>query len=108
MQSGKLRKTIIIEKCTPTKGEDGQRVEVWSTFKTRKATKATEKGFQHNIMDRQQAVTTTLWYIRKTDGINHKMRVNYNGKYYYLFQEPTADVRDARLSVLRTKEDSDA
>jgi SPP1 family predicted phage head-tail adaptor len=100
VEAGKLDRQIIIEQATVT-NPGGDVTETWATFATVWAQivpLTRDELFGANAIQNAQTATFRIRYL---SGLNQKMRINYDSKYWYI-TSITYIGRDETMDVIAT------
>jgi SPP1 family predicted phage head-tail adaptor len=100
LRAGELRKQIILQVATITRGTDGSVVESWTTHDTVWASKANKGSRELYAAQKINAETTDLFIIRYRDLVNTRMRLVCDGRTYVILGTPDPDGRRRELQLL--------
>lgn len=82
MQAGRLDRRIDIEQPSDSRDSIGGRSTSWSVWKTVWAGKD-DRGAREWMTDQiEQGEVETVWRIRDVDGLDFRMRIDYEGTKY--------------------------
>jgi SPP1 family predicted phage head-tail adaptor len=82
MQAGRLDRRITIEQVSRARNSEGIQEDTWSTFTTVWAGKD-DRSARTQFSDQiEQGRVETVWRIRNLSGLNHTMRIVYDGVVY--------------------------
>ena len=84
MRIGKLDRRIVIEEQVTSKDDWNFDTTTWQTYATVWANKMDKGVTEREEVDRQTALTRTIWNIRYNAGVNATMRISFGGLYYYI------------------------
>jgi SPP1 family predicted phage head-tail adaptor len=84
MRIGKLDRRIVIEQQVTAKDDWNYDYTTWTTYATVWANKMDKGATEREEVDRQTALTRTIWNIRYNSGVNATMRISFGGLYYYI------------------------
>lgn len=82
MRASELREVIVIEEAAETRSSSGQVIRTWATYATTRAAVEPLRGEEFFAARQMQSATTVKMRIRHISGLNPKMRVLHDGRYY--------------------------
>lgn len=104
MRAGRLRHVVTLERQSATQDAMGQRVDVWTTIATVRASIEPLRGKEFIAASGERAELTTRIRIRYSgdvSGLRPRDRVNHGGNLYDIVAPPiNTDERDRELQLM--------
>lgn len=88
---GRLDRRIVIQESTETKDVYGQPVKTWATLATVWAQVDDKSGGETYQAEQLTAYRKTVFVIRFRSGIEERMRILYNNRYYDILSKQAPD-----------------
>ncbi len=82
IRAGQLDRQITIQSPTFQKNETGEEETVWNDFATVWAQVKPVTGKEPFMAGQVNTQITTSFVIRRLDGLNEEMEIQYNGQHY--------------------------
>ncbi len=79
---GKFDRKILLQRVTTSKGDTGQNIETFATYREFFARLSYEGGGQNFQSQKETATNVVKFWIRFDSGVTEQMRVYYNETYY--------------------------
>jgi SPP1 family predicted phage head-tail adaptor len=79
---GKFDRKILLQRVTTSKGDTGQNIEDFATYRELWARLSYEGGGQNFQSQKETATNIVKFWIRYDQGITEQMRIYYNECYY--------------------------
>jgi SPP1 family predicted phage head-tail adaptor len=100
MEAGDLNRRITIETPTVTRDTYGAEILTWSTLVTVWASKQHKTSREFYAVSKINSEVTDLFVIRFRTGLNTRMRINYDSKYYDILGADDPDGRRVSIQLL--------
>ncbi len=107
MRACKLRQSITIEERTETTNSTGEVVWTWATFATTRAAVEPLRGQEYFASRQLQSSTDVRIRIRYRSGINTKMRVKFEDRYYAIEGIIDPEMRHRELQLMCVERQAD-
>lgn len=100
MNIGHLRHRVTIQQYVTTTDGQGGFNRSWSTFATRWAGVEPMKGLEQFRQDQKHPRQLFKIQLRFLDGLTEKMRILYNGNYYFIVSIENQLLRDRDMVLI--------
>ena len=100
MNIGHLRHRITIQHYTTTNDGQGGVTRSWTTFATRWAGVEPMKGLEQFRQDQKHPRQLFKIQIRYLTGLTEKMRISYDGNYFYIVSIENQLLRDRDMVLI--------
>jgi len=97
MQAGRLDRSIVIQKNTPTRSGTGAEKQSWATFATVWAEVKEVSGGETFRGAQIVAEATKVFLIRHRTDLTTKMRISYDGDIYDIHKMPELGRREGLI-----------
>lgn len=103
MRAGRLRQTIGIKAPLKTKNELGETLSAWADFATAWSEAKPISSSKRFVSNHLKTEVNFQFRIRFIDGINHQMKVFYNGREFDIDSVLNVGERNEELIILASE-----